>query len=217
MKDIKEKILQALKELREKSKKRNFEQTVDLIINLKNFDPKKENVKVFVELPYWTGKVNKVVLVAEEITPEIEKLVDDVVTKQAIEKADKKSFKKIVQQNDYFIALAKLVPLLAKNFGKLLGPKGKMPDPSLGCILPTLDKSKIEETVKRLRKTIRIKNSGLSIKCKVGKEKMKDDEIAENCLAVYDAIIKKLPKGEQNIKNMLIKLTMSKPVKVMAK
>jgi ribosomal protein L1 len=58
------------------------------------------------------------------------------------------------------------------------------------------------------------KNKEPSIKVSIGKQSMKDDEIIENALAIYNAVLKVLPRGKDNIKNVEIKFTMTKPKKI---
>lgn len=207
---MKEKFLSAVKELR-KSKKRNFNQSVDLIINLKNFDLKKESVKAFVTLPNKATDKTKICVVNDK---EMKTEGVDVITIDRLSKMDQKELKELERHYDFFLGVAKIVPKLAKIMGKILGPKGKMPDPSIGAVLPSFDEDKIKNVIKKLVLSVRLRNKGLSIKCKVGKEDMEGEQIVGNCIAIYDAVIKKLPRGKDNIKNILLKLTMSKPIKI---
>jgi large subunit ribosomal protein L1 len=202
-------IKKALEEL--KKQKRNFTQSIDVVINLKNFEPKKQGIDLFVELPNGKGKDNKIAIILEKEDKDIEKFCDVLVWKD-IEKLSLKEFKKIKKQYDYFICLAKLMPLLAKNFGKVL--QKKMPNPQLGCVLVDVDKNKVKALVEKLKNTIRIRNDGNSIKFVVGKEDMEEEKILENFNYVYKKIVDALPNKEANVKEILIKLTMSKPIKI---
>ena len=202
-------IEEAIKEL--KNQKRNFKQSIDLIINLKNFDPKRQSIDFFIELPYGKGKENKIAIILERDDEEIKKFCDVLVWKD-IENLSLKEFKKIKKKYDYFICLAKLMPSLAKNFGKVL--QRKMPNPQLGCVLVDVDKNKIKNLVEKLKKTIRVKNDGNSLKLVIGREDMEEKKILENFDYVYKKILENLPNREANIKEILIKLTMSKPMKL---
>jgi large subunit ribosomal protein L1 len=202
-------IKKALEEL--KKQKRNFTQSIDVVINLKNFEPKKQGIDLFVELPNGKGKDNKIAIILEKEDKDIEKFCDVLVWKD-IEKLSLKEFKKIKKQYDYFICLAKLMPLLAKNFGKVL--QKKMPNPQLGCVLVDVDKNKVKALVEKLKNTIRIRNDGNSIKFVVGKEDMEEEKILENFNYVYKKIVDALPNKEANVKEILIKLTMSKPIRI---
>ena len=67
----------------------------------------------------------------------------------------------------------------------------------------------------KLQRTIRIKvKSALMAQVAIGNEDMPDEAIAENGFVVYDALIHALPNGERNIKQVLLKFTMSKPIEV---
>jgi ribosomal protein L1 len=87
-----------------------------------------------------------------------------------------------------------------------------MPNPKAGCIVPPKGSTKL--IVEKLQKTIRLvaKNNEPAVRCAIGKESMKDEEIAENFMAAYTVLINSLPMHDQNIKNVSLKLTMSRPV-----
>jgi large subunit ribosomal protein L1 len=206
---VTEKILEAIKELREKSKKRNFLQTFDLIINLKEFDVKKPENKInedFV-LPHGKGEEAKVVIFSDTI----KEAKAEILRSFDLEKLakDKRSLRKLAKSTDFFLAEPQLMPLIGKTLGQFLAPKGKMPKIISG------DVEKMVENYKKSVK-IRIKDSPV-IQCAVGKENMKDEEIAENILAIINFLKEKLPKGAGNIGKVLLKLTMSKPVEIKVK
>lgn len=199
----KKKFFQLLNEL--KKQKRNFVQTVELIINLKDFDYKKGNISIYVILK---GIEKKVVAI-------LEKDMDvgcDVLKLNEIESLDLKEFKKIGMKYDYFITTAKIVPLLAKKFGKVLGSMKKMPDPKLGAILTEPSKEKLHETVERIKRTVRIVNDRNSIKLVIGKENFDENILYENFNTVLDEI--KKAELEKNVKEIFLKLTMSKPIRI---
>ncbi len=203
----KEEILKALEELR-KGKERKFNQTVDLIINLKNFDIKKESINLFLSLPH---KIKEVKICAF-LNKKIEGI--DSVTKAEFDKyKNKKLLKKLVKSYDFFISSADLMPQVAANFGKYLGPLGKMPSPQLG-IIKEENEVEIKKIVKKFEKIIRIKSKEPSLKFSVGKENMKDEDTAENIITAYNAILNALPKKKENIRSVMVKLTMSKPFKL---
>ncbi|MEM5766366.1 MAG: 50S ribosomal protein L1 [Candidatus Aenigmatarchaeota archaeon] len=203
---MREKILKAIEELRKNSKKRNFPQTFDLIVSLKEFDIKKPENK-FTEdviLPNGRGEEAKIVVFSDTL----KELDCEVLTSSDIEKysKNKRLAKKLVRDVDFFLAEPKMMVLVGKVFGQYMGPKGKLPKIISG------NANKIVEDYKKVVR-IRIKDAPV-IQCAVGKENMKDEEIAENVESVLKAIQAKLPRGIQNIKMVLLKLTMSKPVKI---
>lgn len=207
----KEEILHALKELR-KFEKRNFNQTVDFIINLKEFDIKRESVNTSAVLPH-SSKKGRIFAFLEKPNT----IFDKVIVKKDFDVLNSKSLKKSVKDYDFCVASAKLMPDIAKRFGKILGPTGKMPDPKAGCVIMNEDDKIMSALSERLRKLVKIKAKDNSIKTAVGKEDMKDDEIAENCIVIYNTAISALPKKFDNIKNVMLKFTMSKPIKIMQK
>ncbi len=204
----KEKILESLKNLRENKKKRNFDESLDLIINLKDFDIKKNSVNLFLELPHKV-KDRKIAAFLNKKSN-----VVDTITKEDFDKyKDKKEIKKLVKNYDFFIASANLMPQVASTFGKFLGPAGKMPSPQIGIIREETEKE-IKNAIEKFDKIVRIKSKEPSLKFCVGKESMKDEEIAENIIKAYNTILDNLPKKKENVKNVKIKFTMSKPIKV---
>lgn len=201
-----EKILQTIKELKEKSKKRNFPQTFDLIINLKEINLKKPENK-FTEdlvLPQGKGKETEVIIFNDSIKTEKCKLL----TTEDIQKLakNKREAKKLVRQTDFFLSEPKLMPLIGKTLGIYLGPQGKM---------PRLITGNVEKLIENYKKSIKIKvKDSPVIQCPVGNEQMKDEAIVENIDAVIKFLEGKLPKGKHNIGRILLKLTMSKPIKI---
>ena len=114
---------------------------------------------------------------------------------------------------DFFIAQASVMPKVATAFGRALGPAGKMPSPQFGILMDVNDRT-IEEVKKKINNNVKIRIKEASIKLAIGKQSMKGEEIVENVMAVYNAVMKDLPKGKENIKNLEIKFTMTKPQKI---
>ncbi len=203
-------VLAALAELR-KNKERKFDQTVDLLINLQKFDARKNQINLFLTTPYKI-KDKKIGAFLESKSPYI-----DTITKDEFKKyADKKEVKRLVKKYDFFIAQSTLMPSVATTFGRALGPTGKMPSPQLGIILNT-DEKTIREAKEKINNSLKIKTKESSIKLSIGKQSMKDNELMENIVSIYNAVLKNLPKGNDNIKNVEIKFTMTKPQKVKVK
>lgn len=213
----KEEILKAIKKTREESKKRKFSQTFDLVINLQNLNLKKpeENVNLFTVLPQGKGKKSKIcMLIDKELATQAKETCDKVILKSEFPKYnEKKTLRKLANEYEYFVAQANLMPDVAKFFGKVFGPKGKMPNPKAGCIVPP--KIDLKLVYNELQKTVKLQTKNeQAIKCPVGIEGMKDEQIQENILAVYNAVVRALPKEAQNIKSIMLKLTMGSPVMI---
>ncbi len=204
----KEDIITALKELRKDTRERKFNQTVDLIINLKEFDLKRSSLNIVVEVPHKISE-KKVMAFLEKKSSIVE-----TVTKPEFDRfKDKKKLKRISKEYDFFIANAKLMPAVATVFGRVLGPAGKMPSPQFGVLVDE-SQANLEKMKKAVSKMIKIRAKEPSLKIGVGKQEMKDEEICENVLSVYEAVEKNLPRNKENIRNVLIKFTMNKPVRI---
>jgi large subunit ribosomal protein L1 len=207
-------ILNAVKEAKEKSEKRKFNQSIELILNLKDVDMKSSEGKLqeIVELPYSLAKQNKICVIASgELALKARRANADLV----IERAElegfagkKRELRKIANDYDFFIAEAPLMPSVGRILGSVLGPRGKMPMP----VPPTAD---IASLIGKHRKTlvVRIRNQPI-LQCRIGSENMKEEEIAENIQAVLRVVEGKLKRGEKNIKLAYIKASMGKPVSI---
>ena len=208
--ELKHYLIKALDELR-KNEERKFNQTVDLIINLQKFDVKKQNINLFLNVPY---KIKD-----KRIAGFFESKNKDVETITPLEfknYSDKKELKKLAKKFDFFMAQANLMPKVATVFGRALGPVGKMPSPQLG-ILMNADEKSVIALKEKIDNSVKIKVKEASVKLAIGKQSMKNEEIAENVLSVYNSLLKVLPKGKDNIKNMEIKFTMTKPQRIMVR
>lgn len=200
----KQNVIKAIEELRAQEKKK-FIQSVDLIVNLRNFDIKKDSVNLMISLPHKI-KENKI---AAFLTTK-SKFIDSIAKNEFDHYKDKKDIKKLVKAYDFFIASPILMPSIASNFGKVLGPAGKMPNPQLG-IVKSESEADILEAKKKFEKILKVKSKEPSLKFSIGKESMKNEELEENIEAAYNAILNALPNKKENIRSVMIKLSMSKP------
>ncbi len=208
-------ILEAIKKVKESSKK-NFVQKVDLIINLKGLNLKKpeENVDLFISLPHSPGKKIKICALVGKEMSEQASVFDKVIKKEEfMDYQDKKLIKNLAKEYNLFVAQGNLMTDVAKVFGKTLGPRNKMPNPKYnGVVVPGTNlvelKSKLEKMVRAKTKSEPI------IKTFIGNQNMSDNELFENMMAIYNAIIRTLPQEEANINEIILKLTMGPPIKV---
>lgn len=211
-------IINAIVEARSKAQKRNFKQSVDFLIVCKEIDLKKNENQfdLFLMLPHGTGKKKSIcALVAQELLETAKESCDEVIPSEEFQKyaQDKKLVRKLAKKHDFFIAQANIMPQVATAFGKVLGPKGKMPNPKAGCVIPP--KTNIKPLYDKLQNTVKASlKTAPVIKCVVGLEDMDDNAIAENILFIFDNVVNRLPSGEANIKKMIIKLTMSPVVPI---
>ncbi|MEK6792525.1 MAG: ribosomal L1 domain-containing protein, partial [Nanoarchaeota archaeon] len=129
---------------------------------------------------------------------------------------DKLAMKNLVKKYDFFIAHASLMPSVASSFGKVLGPTGKMPSPQLGVMMKD-NAEEIKNTLVKISKSAKIRVKEANVKIAVGKLSMADDKVIENIKSIYEGIVQALPLKVDNVKNVLIKLTMTKPIEVQVK
>lgn len=207
MAEFEELLKDALTKLRE-SKERKFDQTVDLVINLQKYSVKKNPINMFVTVPH-KAKNKKI---AAFLTAHSD-LIDTITENDFKKYNDKKKLKTLVKKYDFFIAQGSIMPKVATTFGRVLGPAGKMPSPQLGIIL-NADEKTIDELKQKINTSVKIRVKENSIKLAVGKQSMKDEDIIENIMSIYNETIKNLPRDKENIKNVELKFTMTKPVKI---
>jgi large subunit ribosomal protein L1 len=199
-------LIESIKKVRE-SRKRNFNQTFDLIINLKEIDLKKTENKIdenFI-LPKGTGKEASTTLFSDSVK-KIEgcKIIKGTEIENLAK--NKKVMKKVIKETNFFFSEPKLMPVVGKYLGKFLAPRGMMPRPVTG------DVNKIIEGAK---KSIKIKlDKQPIIHTVVGSEKMNDKDVEENIKALLAYLEKKFPRGKTNIKSIYLKTTMGHPIKL---
>lgn len=214
----KKKLLETIGKIKSESVKRKFNQSLDLIVNLKQLDLKKpENqLDFFITLPHNRGKDNKVcAFVGPESKDDAKANCDFIISVEEFEsyKKDVKKVKKLADEYDLFISQANVMPQVAAAFGRVLGTRQKMPNPKSGAIFAP--KSNLKPLVERMKKTIRISaKKDPHVMIGIGLETQSDEEIVENITNVYNQIVHHLPGELNNIKSVFIKLTMGKPVSV---
>lgn len=214
MKNEKE-VKEILEQLKADNKKK-FKQSVDLMVSFKDINLKNpdEHVELYPQLHYGTGKVKKILaLVDAELEVEAKKTCDKVVTLAEFPKLQKKDIKKLAADHDWVIGQANIMPKIAQTMGRYFGPRGKMPNPKAGCIVPP--KANLSPIIEKLQKTIKIvvkKQPNLQLL--VGKEDQPIEELMDNIKIVYDQLIHHLPKEKNNIKDIKLKLTMSKAISI---
>ena len=213
----KEELQSALTKAKDISDKRNFRQSFDLIINLKGIDLKKQEhqLDLFITLPHSKGKKSKVcALVAAELNEQAKEVCDSAIMSDTFERyKDKKEVKKLANGYDFFIAQANIMPKVATSFGRVFGPRGKMPNPKAGSVVPP--NANLKPLYEKLQRTVRVTNkSAPLIQCSIGAESMSMAELTDNAMTVYSTVLRALPNEKHNIKDIYIKLTMGKPVKI---
>ncbi|HRR66306.1 MAG TPA: 50S ribosomal protein L1, partial [Methanomassiliicoccales archaeon] len=197
----------------EHSPKRNFVQTVDLSINLKDVDMSipKNRIQEDIILPHGRGKPIKVCVIGSgEMLLKAKDVADRVVSVEELGTIadDKKQAKKMATEFEYFIAEAPLMPTIGKRLGIVLGPRGKMPKP----IPPGADPKPM---IDNLRRSVPVRSRDrLTFHTAVGTTDMPPEEIADNIEQIVKRLSTKLEKGTMNIRSAFVKTTMGPSEKV---
>ncbi|MDH3780801.1 MAG: 50S ribosomal protein L1 [Nitrosopumilus sp.] len=204
-------LVDMIKEAKVATKERKFKQSVELIVTFKDIDVKKGfAINEVVQLPKTSSPATVCVIATGDMNQKAkEAKADSVIGTEELDKfaTNKRESRKFINKHDFFLADTKVMPTVGKTLGQLLGPRGKMPTP-----VP-FDAS-IEAFLERFRTCIKVRTrASLSIASKIGDVSMEDSDLAINAHAVLTAIEKKLPNGEKNMKKILIKTTMGKPIK----
>lgn len=208
-------LKELVKRAREGAGKRNFSQTAELTLVLKDIDVKKGfNLNEVVVLPHTPSRQATVCVVATgDMGTRARKAgVERVVEPAELDRlgTNKREARKIVRGHDFFLSDTTQMASVGRSLGQFLGPKGKMPTP-----LPY--GAPIENIAGRFRGAVRIKSKNqLNVSTKIGDEKMNDDQLVENASAVIAAVEKKLPQGDKNIRNAMVKFSMGKAAKLTA-
>jgi len=207
-------LIESIKQAKSKAEKRKFAQSIELIINLREIDMKKPESRIqeSIELPHAVGKQSKVCVIASgELAFKAKGAGADLVIERAELEAlggDKKRQKTLVNEYEYFISEAPLMPTVGRVLGAVLGPKGRMPTP----VPPNVD---IASAIEKQRKIVQIRlRSQPILQCRIGTEDMTDEQIAENIETVLRRLEGKLKRGLRNIRSIVIKTAMGPPIKL---
>ena len=204
-------LVEMIKAVKENAKQRKFKQALEIIITFKDIDVKKGfALNEIVQLPKTSSPAAVCVMATGDMSVKAKAAkADAVIGTEDLDKfaANKRESRKFINKYDFFLADTKIMPIVGKVLGQLLGPRGKMP-------VPVPYDAPIESFLQRFRSSIKVRvRSSLSLSCKFGDETMDDADLAVNAHAIVSAVEKKLPNGEKNIKKIMIKTTMGKPLK----
>jgi large subunit ribosomal protein L1 len=174
-----------------------FDESVDISLQINNKQKKGEiNIRTVVNLPGGTGKKVKVAVVCEDVKAQIAKDAGADITgsDEFIEKikAGELNFEKLICTPSMMIKLSKL--------GKVLGPKGLMPNPKLGSVTDDLKKAVTD--AKSGQAEIRNDKDG-NIGVSIGKKSFHENQLLKNYYAVIDTLEKE--KSNNTLKGDLIK------------
>ena len=196
-KDLNAEVIEKLLPEVKKNCTTKFDESLDLSFQINNKQKKSEiNLRTVVNLPSGSGKKIKVAVVCEDSKSQIAKDAgaDIVGADDFIEKikSGELNFEKLICTPSMMIKLSKL--------GKVLGPKGLMPNPKLGTVTDELKKAILDAKLGQVEmKNDKDGNIGLSL----GKKSFSDDKIIKNFNAVLEVLERE--KGNQTMKGDLIK------------
>ncbi len=204
----------AVQKALESAKKRNFVETVELAINLRDVDLSipKNRIQEDIVLPAGRGKILKICVIGGgELALKAKDVADLVISPDELGALadDKKQAKKVANSIDYFIAEAPLMAVVGKRLGTVLGPRGKMPKP----IAPGADPTAMVDQLRRTA-TIRTKDRK-TFHVPVGTVDMKAQDIADNIDVILGRVEGRLEKGRHNIASAYVKTSMGPSEKVM--
>ena len=189
----------------------NFDASVEVAMNL-NLDTKKadQQLRGAVVLPNGTGKTKRVLVIAkgEAAKAAKEAGADYVGDTDMIEKIQKENWFEF----DSLIATPDMMPQLGK-IGRILGPKGLMPNPKTGTV--TMDTKKAVEEVKKGRVEYRTDSYG-NVHALIGKVSFDDEKLIENLKTFVNLIIKSKPSVVKGtfVKNISVSSTMGPGIKI---
>jgi large subunit ribosomal protein L1 len=197
----------------QKAKERAFPETVEVSINLKDLDLSvpKNRLEDEVPLPNGRGRNVRVALFGTpEMCQKAKDVADVVMAPAQLDELmkDKAAAKKLVEEIDFFLAEAPLMPTIGKRLGVVLGPRGKMPRP----VPPGGDPTNL---INALKRSVRVRSKGnRTFHAPVGTRTMTPDQIAQNVDALLSRVIGKLERGRNNIESVYVKTSMGPAVRL---
>ena len=204
---------QAVSRALEEAPERNFRETVDLAVNLRDLDlnDPSQRVDESIVLPAGTGQETRIVVFAEgETAVRAEEVADGVLDANELSELgdDNDAAKDLADDTDFFIAEAQLMQDIGRELGTVLGPRGKMPEP----LQPDDD---VVETVERMKNTVQLRSGDRrTFHTRVGADDMTPDEIANNVDVILRRLHAQLEKGPLNVDSVYVKTTMGPAVEV---
>ena len=206
-----------------KDKTRKFDESIDLIINIKdvNLNDPKQRIEKELILPnkiVTSTTPNVCVVASDEILLEAKNLGLDTLDNDDLVKLnneEKKSKKKFVKKYDFFIVEDKMMPNIARYLARFLGPLGKMPKPFPSGYGIVSNPEDLKVAVDRYLKIIRVQlKKQPIIQVKVGKKSMNKQQVFENVKSIVNYVADQMPHKYNNLRSMYLKTTMGKPVKI---
>ena len=202
-------IAEAIKLVKERAKAK-FDETIEVSMNL-GVDPRHADqmVRGVVSLPNGTGRTLRVGVFARGAKADEAKAAgaDVVGAEDLVEKVQGGTI-----EFDRCIATPDMMPLVGR-LGKVLGPRGMMPNPKIGTV--TMDVTTAVKGAKGGNVEFRVEKAGI-IQAGIGKASFADDKLVENVKALADAVIKAKPAGSKGtyVQRVAISSTQGPGVKI---
>ncbi|WFC94933.1 60S ribosomal protein L10A [Malassezia brasiliensis] len=190
-------------------KRRNFVETVELQIGLKNYDPQRDKrFSGTVKLPHIPRPRMSLCILADAADVDRAKLISlDYMTVEDLKKLNKnkKLVKKLAKKYDAFLASEALIKQIPRLLGPGLSKAGKFPS-------PVSHSDDLEKRVNEIKATIKFQlKKVLCLGVAIGHVQMTEDQLVSNIMLAVNFLISLLKKNWQNVKSLHIKSTMGKP------
>ncbi len=206
-------LIEGIRQALELAKPRNFVESVEVAINLRDIDLSVPSNRIEEEiiLPKGRGRDVKVAVFASgEMAVKARDAADAIIAPEDIEALaeDKAKAKDLARSHDFFVAEAPLMPAIGRRLGTVLGPRGKMPRP----LPPGGDPVRV---IRNLKRGVRLRSKDRpTFHAPVGTRDMKPEDLAENLETILKRVEARLPRGRMNIGSVYVKTTMGPAVKV---
>ncbi|HAK05485.1 MAG TPA: 50S ribosomal protein L1 [Firmicutes bacterium] len=186
-----------------------FDATVDISLNL-NVDPKKadQQIRGTMVLPHGNGKTKRIVAITSKVEEAKAAGADFVGGKELLEKIQKENWFDF----DVIVATPEMMGEIGK-LGRVLGPKGLMPNPKTGTV--AVDIAKAIQEIKAGKVEYRLDKEG-NIHVSIGRVSFEDNKLIDNLVALTDTIVKARPSTVKGsfIRNAVIHTTMGPAIKI---
>jgi len=193
-------------------KKRNFIETIELQIGLKNYDPQRDKrFSGTIKLPNVPRPRMSVCILADAAHVDQAKQIElEYMTVEDLKKLNKnkKLVKKLAKKYDAFLASEALIKQIPRLLGPGLSKAGKFPTPVSHSDDLTKKLIEIRSTIKFQLKKV------LCLGCAIGHVDMDEDQVVANTMLAVNFLVSLLKKAWQNVKSLHLKSTMGKPHRI---
>ncbi|KAJ2987923.1 hypothetical protein HDV02_005880, partial [Globomyces sp. JEL0801] len=194
------------------AKKRNFTETVELQIGLKNYDPQRDKrFSGTVRLPNVPRPNMKLCILADAAHIDKAKAIGlEFMSVDDLKKLNKnkKLIKKLAKKYDAFLASEALIKQIPRLLGPGLSKAGKFPT-------PVSHADSLEDKIEEIKSTIKFQlKKVLCLGVAVGHVNMTDDQLVSNTMLSVNFLVSLLKKNWQNVKSLFVKTSMGKPVRL---